>query len=54
MGASQVGENFFSTWEKEVRKDTGGIINEMGLKMYTGLLPDERGFQAKHNGRPNT
>lgn len=42
-----MGENFFYTGEKEVRKDTGGIINELGLKRYIGLLPDKRGFQAK-------
>lgn len=32
-----MGENFFYMEEKEVREDTGGIINEIGLKRYTGL-----------------
>lgn len=33
-----MGGNFFYAGEKEVEKDTGGIINARGLKRHTGLL----------------
>ena len=38
-----MGEKFFNGGENEIRKDVGDMINEIGLKRFTGLLQRKEG-----------